>query len=311
MKLRIAQATITTMRKKRARLPALSSPSGLPELLREERKRILSAVWRALTQGQAGVAFGSRPTMCGHMAEKEQKTLEHLFQAEPDRLSRFSFDLAGIHFDWSKTHLDAAVIKQSLKRAEQMGFAPARDALFAGGIVNPSEGRDGNPCRRARQRGARGSRPRDRAPPAHARSRRCDRGRSIRRADGNPAYRDRRFGAWAALLVDALGRRASILTVRFLSNIDGAAFDEAVSALDPATTLVVVASKTFTTLETLTNMEAARRGFEQPASPIRTGGSSRSRRAPKPRSIRGSTKAGSSSSAKGSADAIRCGARSA
>jgi glucose-6-phosphate isomerase len=48
------------------------------------------------------------------------------------------------------------------------------------------------------------------------------------------------------------------LTVRFLSNIDGAAFDDAVKPLDPATTLVVVASKTFTTLETLTNLEAAK-----------------------------------------------------
>jgi glucose-6-phosphate isomerase len=61
-----------------------------------------------------------------------------------------------------------------------------------------------------------------------------------------------------ALLVDALGRRASTLNVRFLSNIDGAAFDDAVRTLDPATTLVVAASKTFTTLETLTNLEAAR-----------------------------------------------------
>jgi glucose-6-phosphate isomerase len=46
--------------------------------------------------------------------------------------------------------------------------------------------------------------------------------------------------------------------VRFLSNIDGAAFDDAVKTLDPATTLVVAASKTFTTLETLTNLDAAR-----------------------------------------------------
>jgi glucose-6-phosphate isomerase len=61
-----------------------------------------------------------------------------------------------------------------------------------------------------------------------------------------------------ALVVDALGRRSVTLEVRFLSNIDGAAFDEAVKPLDPATTLVVVASKTFTTLETLANMEAAR-----------------------------------------------------
>ena len=49
-----------------------------------------------------------------------------------------------------------------------------------------------------------------------------------------------------------------MLTVRFVSNIDGAAFDDAVRPLDPATTLLVVASKTFTTLETLTNFEAAR-----------------------------------------------------
>jgi glucose-6-phosphate isomerase len=61
-----------------------------------------------------------------------------------------------------------------------------------------------------------------------------------------------------ALLVDALGRRGATLNVRFLSNIDGAAFDDAVKTLDPATTLVVAASKTFTTLETLTNLDAAR-----------------------------------------------------
>jgi len=60
-----------------------------------------------------------------------------------------------------------------------------------------------------------------------------------------------------ALLVDALGRRSSKLDVKFLSNIDGAAFDHAVKTLDPATTLVVVASKTFSTLETLSNLDAA------------------------------------------------------
>ena len=53
-----------------------------------------------------------------------------------------------------------------------------------------------------------------------------------------------------------LGVRSSKFNVRFLSNIDGAAFDDAVKTLDPATTLVVVASKTFTTLETLANFEA-------------------------------------------------------
>ena len=74
--------------------------------------------------------------MCAGM-----RTLEDLFAAEPDRLSRLSFEIAGLYFDWSKTHLDQSRINQFIARAERMGFAAARDALFVGAIVNPSEGR--------------------------------------------------------------------------------------------------------------------------------------------------------------------------
>ena len=59
------------------------------------------------------------------------KRLDELFSAEPDRLSRMSFDIAGLYFDWSKTHLDREVIEQSVARADRMGFAAARDNLFA------------------------------------------------------------------------------------------------------------------------------------------------------------------------------------
>ena len=59
------------------------------------------------------------------------------------------------------------------------------------------------------------------------------------------------------LVIDALGRDADRYDVRVLANIDGEAFDEAVTGLDPATTLVVGVSKTFTTIETLTNLDAA------------------------------------------------------
>ena len=59
-----------------------------------------------------------------------------------------------MYFDWSKTHLDQNLIAAFIARAEQMGLAAARDALFAGEIVNPSEGRAGDACRRARQRRA-------------------------------------------------------------------------------------------------------------------------------------------------------------
>jgi glucose-6-phosphate isomerase len=192
------------------------------------------------------------------MAEPQQKALKQLFTSEPDRLSRLTFEVAGIYFDWSKTHLDSAVIERSLERSERMGFAAAREALFSGGIVNPSEGRA------ATHIAERGSGAPDEVDLATARRQRM---RALVDAIEAGA-----FGALTGilhigiggsvlgpeLLVDALGRRASNLTVRFLSNIDGAAFDDAVKPLDPATTLVVVASKSFTTLETLTNMEAAR-----------------------------------------------------
>jgi len=59
------------------------------------------------------------------------------------------------------------------------------------------------------------------------------------------------------LVIDSLGRDADRFEVRVLSNIDGEAFDEATWGLDPGSTLVVAASKTFTTTETLTNLNAA------------------------------------------------------
>jgi glucose-6-phosphate isomerase len=59
------------------------------------------------------------------------------------------------------------------------------------------------------------------------------------------------------LLADALGRRGGGLTVRFLSNIDGQAFDDSVEGLEPGSTLIIAASKTFTTAETLANLGAA------------------------------------------------------
>ena len=196
------------------------------------------------------------------MAERQMhpaaKTLTQFFEAEPDRLSRLTFEAAGIYFDWAKTHLDQAHINQAIQRAERMGFAKARDALFAGGIVNPSEGRA------ATHVAERGSGSPDEVDLANARRQRM---RALVDAIEAGAFGELtgilHIGIGGsvlgpALLVDALGRRLSSLTVRFLSNIDGAAFDDAVAPLDPATTLVVVASKTFSTLETLANLEAAR-----------------------------------------------------
>jgi glucose-6-phosphate isomerase len=185
------------------------------------------------------------------------RRLGELFSAEPDRLSRLSVGFAGLYFDWSKTHLDEKTIERFVERCDIMGFAAARDALFAGAIVNPSEGRA------ATHLAERGSGAPAEVDLATARRQRM---RAMVDAIEAGAFGDvtgiLHIGIGGsvlgpALLVDALGRRRSKISVRFLSNIDGTAFDDAVKPLDPATTLVVVVSKTFTTAETLANMDAA------------------------------------------------------
>jgi glucose-6-phosphate isomerase len=192
------------------------------------------------------------------MAEPQQKVLKELFTSEPDRLSRLTFEVAGIYFDWSKTHLDHAIIKKSIERAKQMGFDAAREALFSGTIVNPSEER---PATHIAERGSGAPEDVDLATARRQRSRALV--DAIEAGAFGPLTGILHIGIGGsvlgpALLVDALGRRSSDITVRFLSNIDGAGFDDAVRPLDPATTLVVAVSKTFSTLETLLNLEAAR-----------------------------------------------------
>jgi glucose-6-phosphate isomerase len=187
------------------------------------------------------------------------KPLDALFEAEPDRLSRLSFEVAGIYFDWSKTHLDANLLERFGALSEAVGFAAAREALFGGGIVNPSEGQ---PAEHIAERGSG-------APDAvDLATIRRQRTRALIDAIEAGAFGDvtgvLHIGIGGsvlgpALLVGALGVRQTGYKVRFLSNIDGQAFDAAVSDLDPATTLVVVASKTFTTTETIANMASALR----------------------------------------------------
>jgi len=183
--------------------------------------------------------------------------LRALFDTDKDRLSAFCLELGGITFDFSKTHLDAALIGHFVHIADAQGFASARDALFAGEIVNPTEDR---PAEHVAERGT--------GAPAAVELAAARRARTRALVD---AIEGGAFGEITgvlhigiggsvlgpALLVDALGRNSSRLEVRYLSNIDGQAFDDAVSTLDPESTLVVVASKTFTTAETMANTNAA------------------------------------------------------
>ena len=193
----------------------------------------------------------------------ELKTLEHLFGEDGGRLSRLSLEVAGITFDWSKTHLDEEMLGAFRRLAEAQSFAAARDALFTGAIVNPTEGR---PAEHVAERGS-GS------PDAvELASSRRGRARALVDAIEAGAFEDvtgvLHIGIGGSVLgpdlvVDALGRHADRVDVRFLSNIDGQAFDDAVEGLDPETTLIVAVSKTFTTAETMANLEAALRWLQE------------------------------------------------
>jgi glucose-6-phosphate isomerase len=184
------------------------------------------------------------------------KRLDQLFADEPDRLSRLNHAVAGLYFDWSKTHLDSELIDAFEALARQRRFDAAREALFSGELVNPTEGRRAD---HVAERGSGGS---DSVELATARRARM---RALVDAIEGGAFGEvsgiLHIGIGGSvlgphLLVDALGRHGAT-KVAFLSNIDPLAFEGAVSDLDPATTIVIAASKTFTTAETLANLSAA------------------------------------------------------
>ncbi|WP_240309549.1 MULTISPECIES: glucose-6-phosphate isomerase [Sphingomonas] len=183
--------------------------------------------------------------------------LSQLFAADPQRVENFSWALAGMTFDWSKLHLTPEWRAGLAERAAQAGFPAALERLFAGEIVNPTEGRA------AEHLAERGFGSADSVALATARRRRMF---GLVDAIEAGAFGDVTgilhlgIGGSALgpdLLVDALARRERRYKVRVVSNIDGQALDEALADLDPGTTLVAIASKTFTTAETLRNAESA------------------------------------------------------
>ena len=183
--------------------------------------------------------------------------LTQLFKADGERVEKYSRNVATIHFDWSKTHLDEELIGQFSVLGFAVDYSGARDCLFAGEIVNETENR---PATHVAERGE--GKPEDNRLAAE----RHQRMRSLIDAIEGGAFGEidsiLHIGIGGSalgpdLVIDALGRDADRFEVRILSNIDGEAFDEATWGLDPASTLVVGVSKTFTTTETLTNLDAA------------------------------------------------------
>jgi glucose-6-phosphate isomerase len=173
------------------------------------------------------------------------------------RLDRFALDVAGIHFDWSKTHLDDGLVAAFAELADNREFGDKREALFAGAVVNPSERR---PATHVAERGQGAPEAVRAAASGHERMRSLI--DAIEAGAFGPVSAILHIGIGGSalgpeLLLDSLGRSIGEVGVSVLSNIDPEAFGDATDPLDPDSTLIVAVSKTFTTTETLRNLGSA------------------------------------------------------
>jgi len=197
--------------------------------------------------------------------------LRELFAEDPQRAERFSLEVAGIFLDYSKNRITAETVRLLLKLAEARGLRERIDAMFEGKKINVSEDRA---VLHVALRAPKGAQifvdGKDVVPDVHA------------VLDRMSAFAERiRGGAWTGhtgkriknvvnvgiggsdlgpvMAYEALRHySAREMTFRFVSNVDGTDFAEAVRDLDAAETLFVISSKTFTTLETMTNAGSAR-----------------------------------------------------
>ena len=183
--------------------------------------------------------------------------LTELFAADPDRLSRLAHDVCGMRFDFAKTHLSADALTAFEELAKSADLAGKRDAMFAGAAINASEGRA---VEHTAERGEGAADSVARAQSFHARMRAM-----IDAIEGDamgPVRHILHLGIGGSalgpdLIVDALSGERLRYDVAIVSNIDGYALENAVADFDPEATLIAVASKTFTTSETLLNATSA------------------------------------------------------
>ena len=215
-----------------------------------------------------------RPAWTALQANHKQVAPMHLrklFADDPKRGERLTLEAAGIYLDYSKNRVTDESMALLVQLAEQSGLRERIDAMFAGEHINVSENR----------------------PVLHV-ALRAPKGAQIL-LDGKNVVLDvqavldkmsdfanrLRSGAWKGhtgkrirnvinigiggsdlgpvMVYEALKHYSDrSITFRFVSNVDGTDFVEAVRDLDPAETLFIVSSKTFTTLETMTNAHTAR-----------------------------------------------------
>ena len=216
----------------------------------------------------------SRPAwkaLVAHHAAIKDVTLRQLFADDPGRGERLAIDSTGVYLDYSKNRVTDQTLALLVQLAVESGLREHIDAMFRGDRINNSEGRSVLHVALRAPRGASivvdGE---NVVPGVHA------------VLDRMAEFADRvRSGAWKGhtgkrirnvinvgiggsdlgpvMAYEALKHYSDrAMTFRFVSNVDGTDFAEAVEGLDAAETLFIISSKTFTTLETMTNANSAR-----------------------------------------------------
>lgn len=222
----------------------------------------------------SGTGLRDRPAWSAleaHYAEVSPLHLRQLFAEDPDRGERLTAEGAGIFLDYSKHRVTDRTLELLIQLAEESGLRERIDAMFRGDKINVSEQRSVLHVALRAPRGASilvdGH---DVVPDVHEVLHKMGvfanqvRSGSWLGHTGKPIRNIVNIGIGGSDLGPVMAYEAlrhygeRSLVFRFVSNVDGTDFAEAVRGLDPAETIFLVASKTFTTLETMTNAHTAR-----------------------------------------------------
>jgi glucose-6-phosphate isomerase len=198
-------------------------------------------------------------------------TLREIFESDPDRGARFTLESAGLYFDYSKNRVTDETLKLLIQLAEESGLRERIDAMFSGEKINITEKRA---VLHVALRAPKGSSilvdGKNVVPEVHAvLDKMADFSNRVRSGEwkGHTGKRIRNVinvGIGGSDLGPVMAYEAlkyyseRAMTFRFVSNVDGTDFAEAVRDLDASETLFIISSKTFTTLETMTNAHTAR-----------------------------------------------------
>ena len=206
--------------------------------------------------------------------ESQREALPHLrdlFAADPDRASKFQIEAAGLFFDYSKNLITSETLADLVSLAKAAGLRDHIDAMFRGDKINITENRAVlHTALRAPRTASIPVDGLDVVPDVHAVLDKMAsfatriRNREWKGHTGKPIKNIVNIGIGGSDLGPVMAYEAlrhytdRSLAFRFVSNVDGTDFHEATHDLDPAETLFIISSKTFTTLETMTNAATAR-----------------------------------------------------